>query len=175
MKKIYILTAFLFFTGVIVFSQTQYEVSVDPNNGEKTLKGIINRSIIENDTSFKWYEENRKIYAPNETAATALRNNKDSVELIVFMGTWCEDSHFVIPRFFSLIDKAGFPNEKITLLGADRDKKTLSHLAEALNVKNVPTIIVMKNGKEMGRVIEYGRTGQFDKELGDIVNGIAVN
>jgi len=171
MKKIYILTAILFFTVTLAFSQTQYEVYNDPKNGEKTLKGILSRSVIENDTSFKWYEENRKIYAPNEGATAALKNNRDSIELIVFMGTWCEDSHFVIPRLFSLVDKAGFPNEKITLIGADRNKKTLSHLAEALNVKNVPTIIVMKDGKEMGRVIEYGKSGEFDKELGNIITG----
>ena len=72
--------------------------------------------------------------------------------------------------FYSLIDKSGFPNERVTLIGVDRNKKTLSHLAEALNIKNVPTIIVMKNGKEIGRVIEYGKDGQFDKELGEDIS-----
>jgi hypothetical protein len=41
-------------------------------------------------------------------------------------------------------------------------------LSEALGVVNVPTIIVMKEGKEVGRVVEYGKTGVWDKELGDI-------
>ena len=54
-------------------------------------------------------------------------------------------------------------------IGVDRDKKTLSHLCEALNVTNVPTIIVMKNGKEVGRVIEFGKYGLFDMELGEIL------
>lgn len=169
MKKIYLAAAILLLISNLSFSQNQYEVFPDPENGEKVMKGFITRAIIENEPSFKWYAENRKIYAPNESAAAALRNNKDSLELIVFMGTWCEDSHFVIPRLFALLDKATFPNEKVTLLGADRNKKTLSHLAEALNVKNVPTIIVMKNGKELGRVIEYGKDGQFDKELGEVI------
>ena len=35
---------------------------------------------------------------------------------------------------------------------------------------NVPTIIVMKDGKEIGRVVEYGKNGMFDKELGEIIN-----
>ncbi|MBK7291849.1 MAG: thioredoxin family protein [Chitinophagaceae bacterium] len=51
----------------------------------------------------------------------------------------------------------------------DRAKKTLSHLTEALNITNVPTIIVMKNGKEIGRVVEYGKYGLFDMELGEIL------
>jgi hypothetical protein len=43
-------------------------------------------------------------------------------------------------------------------------------LSEALGVVNVPTIIVMKEGKEIGRVVEYGKTGVWDKELGEIIS-----
>ncbi|MEI9808442.1 MAG: hypothetical protein WDO16_11570 [Bacteroidota bacterium] len=41
-----------------------------------------------------------------------------------------------------------------------------------MNITNVPTIIVMKKGKEVGRVIEYGKEGVFDKELAEIINSI---
>jgi hypothetical protein len=88
------------------------------------------------------------------------------------MGTWCEDSHFIIPKFYALTDAAGFSQDRISLIGVDRNKKTLSHLTEALNVINVPTIIVLKNGKEAGRVVEYGKYGMFDKELGEIINSL---
>jgi len=71
-----------------------------------------------------------------------------------------------------LTDAAGFSPDRITLIGVDRQKTTLSHLAEALNVKNVPTIIVLKNGKEIGRVIEFGKYGLFDMELGEIIASI---
>jgi thiol-disulfide isomerase/thioredoxin len=85
------------------------------------------------------------------------------------MGTWCEDSHFIIPKLFALTDAAGFSKDRITLIGVDREKKTLSHLSEALNITNVPTIIVFQNGKEAGRVVEYGKSGLFDKDLGGIL------
>ena len=152
-------------------AQNQYEVLVERPN-EKTLKGIISREVLQSDTSFKWYAENLKGYSPNAVALEGLKKNKDSVQLLTFMGTWCEDSHNIIPKFYSLLDAAGFPQDRITLIGVDREKKTLSHLAEALNVKNVPTIIVMKNGKEAGRVVEFGKYGMFDKELGEIINSI---
>jgi thiol-disulfide isomerase/thioredoxin len=150
-------------------AQYQYEVLVERPN-EKSLKGIISRQVLENDTSFKWYADAHKIYTPKPDAIEALQKNKDSVQLLVFMGTWCEDSHFIIPRLFKLTDAAGFPGDRITLIGVDRAKKTLSHLCEALDIKNVPTIIVMKKGKELGRVVEYGSSGMYDKDLAGILN-----
>lgn len=152
-------------------SKGQYEMLVERPN-EKTYKGIISRDVLISDSSFKWYAENQKGYTPNAGALEALQKNKDSVQLLVFMGTWCEDSHFIIPRLFKLADAAGFSGDCISLIGVDRSKKTLSHLCEALDIKNVPTIIVMKKGKELGRVVEYGTSGSFDKDLGEILGTI---
>jgi len=168
-KFIPVIFAFIFTTGV--FAQNQFETLVERTN-EKSLKGIISRSVLESDTSFKWFATNYKAFSPNTAAIAALKQQADSIQLLVFMGTWCEDSHFIIPKFYALTDAAGFSQDRISLIGVDRNKKTLSHLTEALNVINVPTIIVLKNGKEAGRVVEYGKYGMFDKELGEIINSL---
>jgi len=55
------------------------------------------------------------------------------------------------------------------LIAVDRQKKTIGPLAQAMQATNVPTVIVMQQGKELGRVVEYGKTGQWDKELAEIV------
>ncbi len=169
MKKVLFLFAVLFVTVASVFAQNQYEVLVERPN-EKTFKGILSREALNADTSFKWMETGRQGYTPNAEALSSLGKYKDSIQLLVFMGTWCEDSHIIIPKLFMLLDVAGFPMTRVTLIGTDRDKKTLSHLSEALNVKNVPSILVMKEGKEAGRVIEYGKTGLWDKELGETID-----
>jgi thiol-disulfide isomerase/thioredoxin len=155
----------------VTLAQNQYEVLVERPN-EKSLKGIISREVLLGDTSFHWYAENLKGYTPNAFAVEGLQKNKDTIQLLVFMGTWCEDSQNIIPKFFVLTEAAAFSGDRITLIGVDRQKKTFSHLAEALNITNVPTIIVMKNGKEMGRVVEFGKYGMFDKELGEIIGSI---
>ncbi|MBK6828670.1 MAG: thioredoxin family protein [Chitinophagaceae bacterium] len=149
-------------------TDVQYQTLIEKPN-EKTLKGILSRQLLTSDTSFRWYADAQKIYTPPPAAVQAFQLKKDSVQLLVFMGTWCEDSHFIIPRLFKLTDAAGFSDERITLIGVDRDKKTISHLCDALGVTNVPTIIVMKKGKEIGRVVEYGSSGSFDKELGELL------
>ena len=168
MKKFTLVVAVTLLLNTLSFAQNQYEVLVERPN-EKTLKGIISREVLQSDTSFHWYTENLKGYKPNTAAVEGLKKNKDSIQLLAFMGTWCEDSHFIIPKFYSLLDAAGFSADRVTLVGVDRQKKTISHLTEALNIKNVPTIIVLKNGKEAGRVIEYGKNGLFDMELGEIL------
>ena len=155
------------FVSLFTSAQTQYEVSND--GGDKILKGLITRDLISSDTSFKWYAQNLAGYKPNEGAAKALKQKSTELQLIVFGGTWCSDTKYILPKLFALTDAASFPQDRVTLIGVDRNKKTLSHLSEALNVINVPTIIVMKEGKEVGRVVEYGKTGVWDKELGDII------
>jgi len=167
---------FLFSVLVLLFasaanSQSQFVVYPDSAHaGQKVYKGIVTKDDLLKDTTFKWFAANQKWYTPQTTAIEAMKAKKDSVELLVYMGTWCEDSHVIIPQLYKLADASGFDSKKITLIGTDRYKKTLSHLSEALNVLNVPTIIVLKKGKEMGRVIEYGKYGLFDKELAEILN-----
>lgn len=171
MKKFTLFVLVILLFSGLVSAQDQFQVLVEKPN-EKTLKGIISREVLLKDTSFKWYAENLKSYSPNAAALEGLKKNKDSVQLLTFIGTWCEDSQFIIPKLYSLTDAAGFSQERITLIGVDRNKKTLSHLAEALNITNVPTIIVLKNGKEIGRVIEFGKYGLFDMELGEILKSL---
>ena len=168
MKKFTLVAVIALLLSSTLSAQNQYQVLVERPN-EKTFKGIISREVLQSDTSFKWYAENLKGYKPNASALEGLQKNKDSVQLLAFMGTWCEDSHNIIPKFYSLLDVADFPQDRVTLIGVDRKKQTLSHLTEALNIKNVPTLIVMKNGKEIGRVVEYGKYGLFDMELAEIL------
>jgi thiol-disulfide isomerase/thioredoxin len=161
--------AAILLTAGAAHSQQYFELSKN-HDGGKIFKGLITREDVEKDTSFKWYAQNTKGFTPEKKAVAALKQQKDSIQFITFMGTWCEDSHFIIPRFFLLLDAADYPSSKVTLIGVDRSKKTLDNLSESLNIINVPTIIVMKNGKEVGRVVEYGKSGLFDKELGTIIS-----
>ena len=156
-----------FLIGVASWGQSVETFSERP--GEKTLKGHLTRAMLETDTSFKWYAENYKNYKARPDAIQNLRKQADSIEVVAFMGTWCEDSHFVIPQLIALLDSAHFPKEKFSIIGVDRNKTTVGRLTQALNVTLVPTILVFKKGKELGRVVEFGKYGMFDKELAEIL------
>ncbi len=153
----------------LLFAQAA-EISRDAE-GNKVVKGFLTKKDLVTDTAFTWFTKNQQGYTPNQKTLQALRTNRDSINIIAFGGTWCHDSQFILPKFFLLADAAGFSGDRITLIGVDHDKKSTQHLSEAFNITNVPTLIVMKNGHELGRVIEYGKNGMFDQDLGEIIAG----
>jgi thiol-disulfide isomerase/thioredoxin len=148
-----------------------YTVTTEAD-GTKILNGYINRSLIENDTAFAWFKNNMKYGTADAVAINAFEKNKTKFSMIVFGGTWCSDTQNLLPVFYRLVDKSGYPDTKITLIGVDRAKTTIDSLQKKWSITNVPTFIVMHDGKEVGRIVEYGKYSQIDKELGEIVNSI---
>jgi len=170
MKRI-LFCAIVLLSSAIVYAQSA-ETYVD-NRGTKIIKGFMTKQQLASDTAFAWFAQNQQGYTPEQNALQAFNANKDSINIVAFAGTWCGDTKNLLPKFFALTDAAGFSQDRVTLLGVDRSKKTIQHLTEAFGITNVPTFIVMKNGKELGRVVENGKYGMFDKELGEIItNGV---
>ena len=167
------LAAFLVCTLFIAnaYSQVQYEILKDEKHPEQhMLRGVINKYAVQNDTSYKWYSSSANSYKPDTATISAFERAKAKVQFVVFGGTWCEDTQFVLPKFFKLQELSGVADTAITFFGVNRAKKSLASIADAFNIINVPTIIIMKDGKEAGRIVEYGKTGKWDKELADILN-----
>lgn len=170
---------FAVFISVLLLSCATSKQSPKPNyqvftdtNGTKALKGIINKSLLVNDPSFQWFIENGKYGDADASAVAAFQKNGSKISLLVFCGTWCHDSQNLLPKFYKLIDKAGFPESKIVLVAVDKSKIAVQNLHVKYQLKTVPTFIVLVNGKEVGRVEEYGKTGYMEKELGEIVAAI---
>jgi thiol-disulfide isomerase/thioredoxin len=161
-----------FFTAA--HSQAQYQIVKDENHPEqKYVVGIINKYLVQNDTAYsKWYNSSMSYYTPDTSTLAAFAKAKTGIQFVIFGGTWCEDTQFILPKFFKLQEMSGVPDNSISFFGVNRAKKSLSSIADALGVINVPTIIVMKDGKEAGRVMEYGKTGKWDKELADIIKAV---
>lgn len=154
-----------------VSAQSPYVSAPDPQNPKAhILNGIVTKYALINDSTFNWYNSSQATYNPPAEYKTALSNAATAnTRLVVFGGTWCEDSHFILPKFFKWQEQANFPDANISFFAVDRNKKTIGGITDAFKVTNVPTIIVMKDGKEVGRVVEYGKTGQWDKELAELL------
>lgn len=151
-------------------AQTPYTCSPDEKHPKQNiLNGIISKYALENYPEYNWYAANQSSYSPPTEIINAMEAAKDKIQFVVFGGTWCEDTQFVLPRFFKLQELSGFPDKGISFFAVNRAKQTLGNIAAAFKIINVPTIIVMKDGKEVGRVVEYGKTGKWDMELAELL------
>ncbi len=165
--KLYLFVLILNISSFSLIAQTPYTYTKD---GESAiLNGIISKYILQNDSSFKWYAGNQAGYIPDTAAVNVMEASKNKVQYVVFGGTWCDDTKNVLPKFFKLQEKSGVADKHISFFAMDRNKKTLGNVGDAFKITNVPTIIVMKEGKEIGRVVEYGKSGKFDKDLSEIL------
>jgi thiol-disulfide isomerase/thioredoxin len=163
------LLALSLFFGTTVFAQAP-EVSRDAENGSKVLKGFVTVETLATDTAFAWYGDGQKSFKPNAEAVAALKANKESVYILAFGGTWCDDTKQVLPKMMATFQAAGLAPDHVTLLGVDRKKETIQNLSGIFHITNVPTFIVLKDGKEVGRIVEYGTTGLPEKEIGKVVS-----
>ncbi|MBI3720548.1 MAG: thioredoxin family protein [Sphingobacteriales bacterium] len=168
MKKILSFLLFIVFISNNTEAQLQYEVGKDAKTGIKMLKGTLSIDVLKNDTSFHWMTDDISWYKPKPEVLNSLAAVKDSVNIVALIGTWCEDSHYIFPQLLKMLGQVGYDMNKLAIIGVDRPKVSITPLCMALGLKKTPTIIVFKNGKEVGRVEEYGKYGIVDQELTEI-------
>ena len=86
------------------------------------------------------------------------------------MGTWCSDSRMHTPAFFKLIDYLKIKDKKMKLIAMSLDKTTVDSLEKNQDIINIPTIIFMKNGKEINRIVEFP-IETIEKDIYKILSG----
>ena len=163
-----ILVLLIISIGILSHAQSDYVISSD--SGHKMLKGVVRREVLENDTAFGWFHQNQAGYTPNTETVAILRAKGAPAQFLVLGGTWCEDTQNLLPRYYLLLDAAGIGGDQIKFVAVDKQKHALDHLPEDMHLKNTPTFIVLKGGKEVGRVVEFGKNGQWEAEVGEIVS-----
>ncbi len=115
--------------------------------------GWVDRAVIER-PEYHQFGTTYDTVRVSEEIVDLIRQLENGVEFTVFFGTWCEDSQRELPRFLKVVDMAGISSDRIKLYGVDRSKKSSDGLTERFDIKYVPTIIFLKNGAEIGRIIE---------------------
>jgi len=133
--------------------QPTYEIVPAQNQGEMIWKGSCTFAQLATVPAFH-LEEQQAAYTPKAADIGALTGKLADYQLLVFLGTWCEDSHRMIPQLYRVLNDAAYPTASLQLFTLDRDKKGLHAEEQQYGITNVPTIIVLKDGKEKGRITE---------------------
>ena len=118
----------------------------------------------------EWYNKEYDEYEYDAQLVKELQKNKiNSYEIIVFFGTWCTDTHRELPRLIKILEAAKYPENKIKLIAVNRKKETPDGEDVQYSIKRVPTIIMKKYGREVGRIIEMPETGFLEQDLLNII------
>lgn len=150
---IYILITFFVF--ISCNAQQKITAKKDKNG---YLVGIANKASLTNDSIFnRWFKMRYKEYETDPLMIAKLSLEINKYEIKGFMGTWCGDSKREVPRFYKILEETGFDENKIELICVDRTKTTPDSLQKGFNLIRVPTFIFYKDGKEVGRFVEYPR------------------
>jgi hypothetical protein len=155
--------------GLGILTRAESECTVTNDGTNKILKGLISRDMLEKDATFSWFHQNRYAYTPDGAITSLVHARAENIRFLVFTATWNEDAQYIIPRFYSLMDAASVSPGQVTLIGVDKEKKTLHHLTETMHVTSIPTFIVLKNGKEIGRIQPKDKYSPWEKELAAIL------
>ncbi len=117
-----------------------------------------------------WYVKEHDEYALDQKAISELRKERlGSYDITVFMGTWCEDSHRDFPRLMKILEEVSYPESKLTIIAVNRKKESPTGDESLYNIQKVPTIILKRYGKEIGRIVEMPTSGYIERDLAEIL------
>ncbi|MGH2664453.1 thioredoxin family protein [Flavobacterium sp.] len=170
MKKIILLIALAFSFINSNAQQNMATQTVDPKTGTPMLVGKSSKKEIQLAPFSAWYNATHDSYKPNAKTIEELRKHIDGITIIIFMGTWCEDSQHQVPAFYKVLEQLGFDEKNSTLIITDRTKTTPDHLEKDKNITNVPTFIFYKNGKEIHRIVETP-VNSLEEDMFKIISG----
>ncbi|MDO6719229.1 thioredoxin family protein [Psychrosphaera sp. 1_MG-2023] len=105
---------------------------------------------------------NFETFAPHQNDVTftdeqlsALSQYTTPTEIRVFFGQWCHDSQREVPRLIKLFEQLGNQNLSVVYYGLDTDKSDPAGKAKLNDIKRTPTVIVLQDGAEVGRILEF--------------------
>lgn len=135
------------------------------------LTGTVTREQVEAAVP-DWVEAEVRCEIDTE-AAGALTAVAPGADVQVFLGTWCSDSKRELARLWRALDEvAGMVPFELELIAVDRDKKEPEGRQEGLDIRYVPTLIVRRDGEEVGRIVEEA-PGGIERDLLALLTGEA--
>lgn len=170
MKKcILLLTALI---SVSFYGQASKEITM--NDGSTFLVGTIEESDLNTGDYHDWFSNSFKTYDVNKVVVDNIKKKLNAHKLLLFMGTWCGDSRREVPRIMKVLHEAKFPMDNLKIVAVDRRKefykKSPGGEEWGLDIRRVPTLILLKNGREQNRIVETP-IESWEKDLATILNG----
>jgi hypothetical protein len=136
--------------GGLLFSTLAWAQSNSAADDGKVLKGKIEMKTLISDSAYAWFYTGVNKYQPNDNMVNYLKANRDKFNVVALIGTWNEQSRQLLPKLYKVMIMAGAPEQQVLIFGAD--EKLDTGAPQDYKLKRLPTFIVMREGKELGRI-----------------------
>lgn len=102
-----------------------------------------------------WFDADYNRYVINQDLLKKIKPLLKKKEVILIMGTWCEDSQREVPGMIKVLDAAGYNTSAMKIIAVDEDKVSPEKTEKTYDLLNVPTLLIFENGKEINRIVEF--------------------
>ena len=138
----------------VMFSQEINKKIIDPKSNKEILYGYCDRSGLEKGEFGEVFDEYYQIYEPDKEVLSQLKTMQEGVEILIVLGTWCSDSQEQVPKFFKILDRIRFDRKNVQMICVSREKEAGEVDIVNYDIQRVPTFIIYRKGREIGRIIE---------------------
>jgi thiol-disulfide isomerase/thioredoxin len=152
MKKTLFVLALCIATAVS--AQEKQTVKKDKSGN---LIGYVKKSSFLDKSYSQWFTRNYESYKTEKAIISKIKKKIEKCKITGFMGTWCGDSRREVPKFYKILEEVDFNMDQLEMIALNRSKRTPDNLQKGYNILRIPTFIFYKNGKEIGRFVEYSR------------------
>ncbi len=163
-----VIVSLIILLGLKTTAQNINNTVVDPNSRVKMLVGYCDKKGLEKGNFGVTFKNEYGNYKPDEEYIKKLSPKLKDITITIVLATWCSDSKREVPRFYKVLNDAGYNENRISIIAVDRNKEAVGINTEELNIQKVPTFIIYKNKKEIGRIIETPKK-TLEKSLWKIV------
>ena len=141
MKKLFKLSFLFLFISTLSASESD---SSEPYSvGDISIKSLF--EMHEGFETNYWKYETNNLFDPLLF--------KD-IEIYILFATWCHDSKREVPRLLRFLNKLDVSEDQIHLIGLNLMKNDLQNRGQDFKIKKTPTFILLRNNKEIGRIVE---------------------
>jgi thiol-disulfide isomerase/thioredoxin len=143
----------------ILFNAEGRKVTLSPKPplvGKQTLESIIQHNPD--------YETRINGYQPDADSVAFLKKYSRKTDILVYFGSWCPHCEAWVPRLVKALQSAGNDSLGTRFFGLPRNFG-MDPDARSWGIQGVPTIIVLQNGREVGRLIGPPEAGTIEGAL----------
>lgn len=143
----------IFFISSLVIAQ-ESKLVLDEDSNILMLVGTFAVNELQDSSIGSWFNSEYSNYEVDIETLKPVIDMFEGKVIKIILGTWCSDSRREVPRFLKILNYVGYPEDKVLIVGVDRDKKGFTNEVDGLEIDFVPTFIIYESGKEIGRIIE---------------------